>query len=40
MLVLSYFNIRNLYNIKIIIRAKKCYVTRLDVIPVVHYERG
>ena len=40
MLVLSYFNIRNLCNVDIIRTRKKPYKCPSDVILVVHHERG
>jgi len=40
MLVLSYFNIRNLRNADIADEVYKCYEPRSDVIQVVHHERG
>jgi len=40
MLVLSYFNLRNLRNANIADAVYKCYETRLDVIPVVSHKRS
>ena len=40
MLVLSYFNLRNLRNADIADEVYKCYETRSDVIPVVSHKRS
>jgi hypothetical protein len=40
MLVLSYFNIRNLRNAEIVGFTYKCWKTRSDVIPVVSHKRS